>query len=131
MKAPLPRTGRIRVARDDPRRAGELRHGLADRAELVAAGERAHVHALLARIADFDLGKARGERLLDRVHMLRGAMARRMAVHFCPALTVISRATSLMKASNSGVPGAASGPRRGIERGRVGDEAHRSRAITG
>ena len=41
----------------------------------------------------------------------RGAMARRMAVHFCPAFTVISRATSLTNRSNSGVPGAASGPR--------------------
>jgi hypothetical protein len=34
-----------------------------------------------------------------------------MAVHFCPAFTVISVATSLMNRSNSGVPGAASGPR--------------------
>ena len=41
----------------------------------------------------------------------RGAMTRRMAVHFWPAFTVISRATSLTKRSNSGVPGAASGPR--------------------
>ena len=39
-----------------------------------------------------------------------GAMARRMAVHFCPALTVISLTTSLTNRSNSGVPGAASGP---------------------
>ena len=37
-------------------------------------------------------------------------MARRMAVHFCPAFTVISVATSLTNRSNSGVPGAASGP---------------------
>ena len=35
---------------------------------------------------------------------------RRMAVHFCPAFTVISRATSLMKRSNSSVPGTASAP---------------------
>ena len=41
----------------------------------------------------------------------RGAITRRMAVHFCPAFTVISRATSLTKRSNSGVPGPASGPR--------------------
>ena len=33
-----------------------------------------------------------------------------VAVHFCPAFTVISRTTSLMNSSNSGVPGAASGP---------------------
>ena len=40
-----------------------------------------------------------------------GAMTRRMAVHFWPALLVISRVTSLMNRSNSGVPGTASGPR--------------------
>ena len=34
-----------------------------------------------------------------------------MAVHFCPALVVISRDTSLMKMSNSAVPGFASGPK--------------------
>ena len=36
---------------------------------------------------------------------------RRIAVHFCPALTVISRATSLMKMSNSGASGVTSAPR--------------------
>ena len=38
-----------------------------------------------------------------------GTKMRRMAVHFCPALTVISRTTSLMNASKPGVPGAAAG----------------------
>ena len=38
-------------------------------------------------------------------------MARRMAVHFWPAFTVISRATSLMNRSNSGVSGVHSGAR--------------------
>ena len=59
-------------------------------------------------------------------------MARRMAVHFCPALTVISRATSLTNRSNSGVPGAASGPR--IEALRLSRSAMKrtlSRAMTG
>ena len=59
-------------------------------------------------------------------------MARRMAVHFWPALTVISRATSLTNRSNSGVPGAASGPR--IEALRLSRSATKrtlSRAITG
>jgi hypothetical protein len=37
--------------------------------------------------------------------------ALRIAVHFWPALTVISRATSRTNRSNSGVPGFASGPR--------------------
>ena len=32
-------------------------------------------------------------------------------MHFCPALTVISRTSCLTYRSNSGVPGAASGPR--------------------
>ena len=39
-----------------------------------------------------------------------GTSALRMAVHFCPALTVISRTTSLTKRSNSAVPVRASGP---------------------
>ena len=34
-----------------------------------------------------------------------------MAVHFWPALTVISRATSATNRSNSVVPGTAAGPR--------------------
>ena len=34
-----------------------------------------------------------------------------MAVHFCPALTVISRTTSRTNSSSSGVPATASGPR--------------------
>ena len=41
----------------------------------------------------------------------RGTMARRIAVHFCPALTVISRATSLTKRSNSSSSGVTSGAR--------------------
>ena len=38
-----------------------------------------------------------------------GTKTRRMAVHFCPAFCVISRATSLMKASKAGVAAATSG----------------------
>jgi hypothetical protein len=38
-----------------------------------------------------------------------GAKMRRMAVHFWPAFTVISRTTSRTKASKAAVPGAASG----------------------
>ena len=34
-----------------------------------------------------------------------GAMMRRIAVHFCPALLVISLTTSFIYRSNSGVPG--------------------------
>jgi hypothetical protein len=41
----------------------------------------------------------------------RGTRIRRIAVHFCPALAVISRWTSFRNRSNSGVPGTASGPR--------------------
>ncbi|MOA01098.1 hypothetical protein D3C78_1204850 [compost metagenome] len=40
-----------------------------------------------------------------------GTMMRRMAVHFCPALTVISRATSLTNRSNSSSSGVTSGAR--------------------
>ena len=38
-------------------------------------------------------------------------MARRIAVHFCPALVVISRTTSLIKISNSGMLGVTSVPK--------------------
>ena len=40
-----------------------------------------------------------------------GTNMRRIAVHFCPALVVISRKTSFAKRSNSTVPGCTSGPR--------------------
>ena len=40
-----------------------------------------------------------------------GTNARRIAVHFCPALTVISVVSCFTYRSNSGVPGPASGPR--------------------
>ena len=39
-----------------------------------------------------------------------GTKIRRMAVHFCPHLVVISFLTSLINRSNSGVPGTASSP---------------------
>lgn len=41
----------------------------------------------------------------------RGTIARRIAVHFWPALTVISRATSFTNRSNSSSPGVTSGAR--------------------
>ena len=40
-----------------------------------------------------------------------GTNARRIAVHFCPALTVISVTSCLTYRSNSRVPAVASGPR--------------------
>ena len=40
-----------------------------------------------------------------------GTITRRMAVHFWPALTVISWKTAFTNASNSGDSGSASGPR--------------------
>ena len=59
-------------------------------------------------------------------------MARRIAVHFCPALTVISVATSLTNRSNSGVPGAASGPSsEALRLSRSATKRTDSRAITG
>ncbi len=41
----------------------------------------------------------------------RGTIARRIAVHFWPALTVISRTTSFTNRSNSSSSGVTSGPR--------------------
>jgi hypothetical protein len=61
-----------------------------------------------------------------------GAMARRMAVHFCPALTVISRTISFTNRSNSGVPGPASGPRtEALRLSRSAMKRTLSRAMTG
>ncbi len=41
-----------------------------------------------------------------------GTITRRIAVHFCPAFTVISVTTEATNAVNSGLPGSASGPSR-------------------
>ena len=62
------------------------------------------------RVADDDLRQALAQALGDRVERAaRGTMARRIAVHFWPALTVISRATSLTNRSNSSSSGVTSG----------------------
>ena len=59
---------------------------------------------------------------------LRGTIARRIAVHFWPALTVISRATSLTKRSNSSSSGVDVGTEdRGVERVGLGVERDRAR----
>ncbi len=61
-----------------------------------------------------------------------GTKVRRMAVHFCPAFTVISRTTSFTKRSNSGVPGAASGPSTvALRLSRSATKRTLSRAMTG
>ena len=54
---------------------------------------------------------ARAMRSATASRCWRGTMARRMAVHFWPALTVISRATSLTNRSNSSSSGVTSGAR--------------------
>ena len=61
-----------------------------------------------------------------------GAIARRIAVHFWPALAVISFATSFTNRSNSGVPGPASGARiAALSESRSAIKRTDSRAITG
>ena len=61
-----------------------------------------------------------------------GTIARRIAVHFWPAFTVISFATSLTNRSNSGVPGLASGARiAALSESRSATKRTASRAITG
>ncbi len=62
-------------------------------------------------VADHGLGQARAQLVGHRVRCWRGTMARRIAVHFWPAFTVISRATSLTKRSNSSSSGVTSGAR--------------------
>ena len=113
MKAP-PATGgsAFGIAGDDPRaRCLKLGDLAADVVALADADERAHPRVLVARVADLGFREplARAPAATASRYSA-GAMARRIAVHFCPALTVISVATSLTNRSNSGVPGAASGP---------------------
>ena len=86
--------------------SAQLADAGADLLALGEAGERAHADALVGGIAE--RGAWRGGRASASAtasSWARGTMARRMAVHFCPALTVISRATSLTKRSNSGRAG--------------------------
>ena len=55
-----------------------------------------------------------------------GTMALRIAVHFCPALAVISRVTSRTNKSNSGSPGfGVFRQHAAVDRIRLADEAHR------
>ena len=62
----------------------------------------------------------------------RGTIARRIAVHFWPALTVISRATSLAKRSNSSSSGRHVGAEDGgVERIGLGVERDRARQQVG
>ena len=56
-------------------------------------------------------GRPRAPRAIASTNSGAGTSALRMAVHFCPAFTVISRTTSRMNRSNSALPGAASAPR--------------------
>ena len=90
------------------------------------AHERPHAHALGARIADDDFAERcpRGRPPRHR-RCAAGTRALRMAVHFWPALTVISRTTSRMKRSNSARAGRrVRGEDAGIERIGLGGEGH-------
>ena len=85
--------GRRTRPRPTPRSACDrLAHLLA----LVEAGQRAHPHRLVGRVADGDLRPAapRSPRRRRR-RSPAGTIARRIAVHFWPALTVISVTTPL------------------------------------
>ena len=70
---------------------------------------RTHAHVVAARIAESSRLELRAERLGHGVGRSAGTKMRRMAVHFCPALIVISRTTSRTNASNASPPPAASG----------------------
>ena len=81
----------VGIAGDDPRARGDQLGDLgADVVALGAADQRAHAGRLVARVAD--AGAASRSRIAasSASRCSAGAMARRMAVHFCPALTVIS-----------------------------------------
>ena len=100
------------IARDDARARGdELGDLAADVVALGAGDQGAHRAPCRAgRRPSAPRASARSA-TSTASRCSAGTMARRMAVHFCPALTVISLTTSLTNRSNSGVPGAASGPR--------------------
>ena len=116
--------------RDRPRRSArrgfQLGDPAADVVALRAADQRAHPRTPSSRgsptlVLAQPLARAPARPRRDAA---AGAMARRIAVHFCPALTVISVATSLTNRSNSGVPGAASGPSsEALRLSLLGDEA--------
>ena len=104
----LERAG-IAATRSASRRSSATRASTSPRCARLASGPMRTPSR--ARIADDDLRELRLQRRDHVGRSAAGTIALRMAVHFCPALTVISRATSRTKRSNSGVPGAASGPR--------------------
>jgi len=66
-------------------------------AALAEGCHRAHAHVLQARIADYDLAKRCAQGSVTSSMRAAGTIAFLMAVHFCPALTDISRATSRTK----------------------------------
>ena len=94
---------RGRVAVHDVGGAAQRLDRLAHLVALVEAGQRRPCARLVGRVADGDLGQPRDERLDHlRPPWRSGTSTRRIAVHFCPALTVISVTTPLTKRSNSG-----------------------------
>ena len=93
----------VGVAEDDLGRAAQRLDRLAHLLALVEARQRAHPDVVVGRVADGDLRQPRGDRLGDRRRRCAaGTITRRIAVHFWPALTVISVTTPLTNRSNSG-----------------------------
>ena len=96
----------LRVAEHDPAGVGQRLDAAPHLLALLEAGERAHPHALGGRVADrrsWPAGRDAASTTASRC--CAGTNARRIAVHFCPALTVISATTPLTYRSNSALPG--------------------------
>jgi hypothetical protein len=115
----------VRVTRYDPGRLLELGHRLADGMKLVAAGERAHGNAFLARVADADLGEPGGDRLLDGIDMLGRRHGAADGGAFLPRLNRHLPDDFLHEQVEFGRSrGCVGAQDRGVEAVAFGDEAH-------
>ena len=116
----------LRVTGDDLAALRQPGDGGADGVALRRADQRAHPGRRVAGVADDDLRRAPARSAsVAASRCARGTSARRTAVHFCPALAVISRTTSRTNRSNSSVPGPGVGAEHGaVQRVRLGGEAH-------
>ncbi len=114
----------VGIAGDDPRAGGDQLADLA--ADVVALGVEtsAPMRVSLSRGSPTLVPWSRSRIAASTASRCSaGAMARRIAVHFCPALTVISVTTSLTNRSNSGRSRRGVGAeQRGVEAVLLGDE---------
>ena len=130
MKAPLPADRRhVGVAAHDPRRFRQHRRPPRAPIELRAAGERAHLRRLVARVADPDLGEPRGSASWTASRCCGGRHGAADGGAFLPRLDRHLARHLLDEQVEFGRARRRVGPEdRGVEAVALGDEADRSRA---